>query len=422
MDFNEQPQNQYQPTISKKPNTKLVWTVVGLLILVGTYQFGYTMGHKGFVFVPKEFKVVNQSDQAQTVDYNLLWDAISTINQKYIEQPIDQQKILYGAVKGAVEAVGDPYTTYFPPQDLQNFQTSLKGSFDGIGAEVGKQDTNIVIVAPLDGSPAQKAGLKAKDIIAKVNGEVLNDWSVEQAVDKIRGPKGTKVTLTIVREGKNQPFDVSIVRDTIQIKSVKWEVKDVSQNGASKKIAVITISQYGDDTKPLFDQAVQDVLKQNVQGIIIDERNNPGGYLQSAVDLASDWVDQGQVVVTEAHSDGTSQKYNAEGNNVFGNIKTVVLINGGSASAAEIFAGALHDYHKAELVGEKSFGKGSVQELVDLKEGGAVKVTVAKWITPGGINLNHNGLDPDVKVTLSDSDISAGKDPQMDKATEELFK
>jgi carboxyl-terminal processing protease len=203
---------------------------------------------------------------------------------------------------------------------------------------------------------------------------------------------------------------------------VKWEIKSVTQNNVSKKIAVITISEYGDDTKSLFDQAVNDILRQSVQGIVVDERNNPGGYLQTAVDLASNWVDLGKTVVTEAHSDGTSQIYTASGNNRLANYKTVVLINGGSASAAEIFAGALHDYKLAELIGEKSFGKGSVQELINLKEGGAVKVTVAKWITPGGINLNHNGLDPDIKATLSDSDTAAGKDPQMDKALEEVTK
>lgn len=428
MDFNldgqevsqDQNENQNQPVSPKSKMWK--WGVIGLILLLACYQFGYTMGHRGYVFAPKEFRVVNQSEQPQTVDYNLLWDAINIVKQNYIEKPIDQQAMLYGAVKGAIEAVGDPYTTFFQPKELQNFQTNLKGSFDGIGAEVGKQNGNIVIVAPLDGSPAQRAGIKAKDIIAKVNGEVVNDWSVEQAVDKIRGPKGTKVTLTLVREGKNQPFDVTIVRDVIQVKSVKWEIKNIVQNGATKKIAVITLSQFGDDTDSLFSQAVNDILRQNVDGIILDERNNPGGYLQTAVDLASDWVDAGKVVVTEAHSDGTSQKYNAEGNNRFAGIKTVVLINGGSASAAEILAGALHDYQKAELVGEKSFGKGSVQELINLKEGGAVKVTVAKWITPGGINLNHNGLDPDVKVTISDSDASAGKDPQMDKAVEVVTK
>ncbi len=417
MEINEQPV-EYQ----KPKNHTQKWVVVGLILLVATYGVGYKMGRKGYVFVPKSFLVVNQDSQPQNVDYNLLWDALDAVNKNYIEKPIDQQKVLYGAVQGAVAAVGDPYTTFFPPQDLKNFQTSLKGSFDGIGAEVGKQNGNIVIIAPLDGSPAQKAGLRAKDIIAKVNGEVVNDWSVEQAVNKIRGQKGTKVTLTMVREGKNQPFDVTITRDTIVVKSVKWEIKYSGPNNTGKKIAVITLSQYGDDTKYLFDQAVNSILQQNVQGIIVDERNNPGGYLQTAVEIASNWVKEGEVVVTEAHSDGSNVAYKAEGNNRLAGMKTVILMNGGSASAAEIFAGALHDYKIGELIGEKSFGKGSVQQLIDLKEGGAVKVTIAKWITPGGVNLNHNGLEPDVAVKLSDEDVAKGQDPQMQKALEEVAK
>lgn len=397
---------------------------IGVLILVVvSYTFGYTMGHKGYVFQPKEFKVVNQSTLPQTVDYSLLTDAINILEKQYIDKPVDQQKILYGAISGAVSAAGDPYTTYFNPTQLNDFQTNLKGSFEGIGAEVGQVNGNIVVIAPLDGSPAQKAGLKAKDIIAAVDGQSTASWSVDQAVTKIRGPKGTQVTLTIVRQGESKPFDVKITRDQITVKSVKWQyqtVKDAS--GKDKKIAVVSISQFGDDTTPLFTQAVNDILKNNVDGIVLDLRNNPGGYLQSAVDVASNWVSLDTTVVTEAHSDGTSQVYKAEGNNRLTGIKTVVLINGGTASAAEILSGALHDYKIAELIGEKSFGKGSVQELFNLKDGSAVKVTIAKWITPGGVNLNHNGLDPDVPVTLTQDQVNAGQDPQMDSALKEVTK
>jgi carboxyl-terminal processing protease len=305
-----------------------------------------------------------------------------------------------------------------PPQDLQNFQTQLKGNFDGIGAEIGEVGGNIVVVAPLDGTPAQKAGLLAKDIIAAVDGKSTAGWTTDQAVSHIRGTKGTQVTLTIVREGKSKPFDVKITRDNIVVKSVKWKYQNV--NG--KNIAVITIGQFGDDTESLFNQAVNEVLTKNVNGIIIDLRNNPGGYLQTAVNIASNWVALGQTVVTEAHSDGTSQIYKAIGNPRLANIKTLVMINRGSASAAEILSGALHDHGISKLLGEKSFGKGSVQELIDLSGGSAVKVTVAKWITPGGVNLNHNGLDPDIPVKLTPDDISAGKDPQMDAALQEIMK
>lgn len=423
--MDQEPQNQAPSSASSsfenqpKPLAKLLAV---LLIIVITYLVGFQNGRKGYIFVPKEFKIVNQSSQPQTVDYQLLWDAINVLNTKYIDKPVDQQKILYGAVQGAISAVGDPYTTFFPPQDLTNFKTSLQGSFEGIGAEVGMQDGLIVIMATLDESPAKKAGLLPKDAILDVDGQSTANWSVDQAVNKIRGPKGTQVTLTLGRQGKDKPFDVKITRETIQIKSVKWQYRDIVANGKTKHIAVITVSEFGDDTKPLFDQAVNDIFKHSIDGIVLDLRNNPGGYLQTAVDVASNWLTAGQTVVTEAHSDGTSQEYKAEGGNRLNVIKTVVLINGGSASAAEILAGALHDYNIGELIGEKSFGKGSVQELVDLKGGSAVKVTVAKWITPGGKNLNHNGLDPDVAVKLTPDDASKDLDPQMDKALLEVTK
>ena len=414
------PQNQ-----PRRP--KRAFAIIILIVIVISYAVGYQTGHKGYVFVPKEFKIVNQDSLPKNVDYSLLWNAINILNTKYIDKPVDPQKILQGAISGAVAAAGDPYTVYFDPTSLNNFQTGLKGSFDGIGAEVGIDSGNIVVVAPLADSPAQKAGIKAKDIITKVNGQSTAGWSVDQAVTAIRGPKGTSVTVTVVRAGVNKPIDYKIIRDEIQIKSVTWTYKDTTVNGQTKHLAVITIAQFGDDTTGLFSQAVNDVLKHSVDGIILDLRNNPGGYLQSAVDVASNWISLGTTVVTEAHSDGTSQKYTAEGNNRLTGIKTVILMNGGTASAAEILSGALHDYHIAELIGEKSFGKGSVQELVPLDDStgtqqGAVKVTVAKWITPNGINLNHNGLDPDVPVTITQDQADKGQDPQMDKAVEEVTK
>jgi carboxyl-terminal processing protease len=321
---------------------------------------------------------------------------------------------------GAVASVGDPYTEFFEPKDLESFRSDLKGSFDGIGAEISKRDGNIVVVAPLESSPALKAGLMAKDIILKVNGESTANWTTDEAVSHIRGPKGTKVALSVYREGKAEPFDLTITRDKIEIKSVKWEFKDVSAGNGTKKVAVITISKFGDDTKQLFDRAVNETLTRKVDGIVVDLRNNPGGYLQTAVDLASSWIKGGDVVVTEARSQGDSEEYKAYGLNRLSGIKTVVLINGGSASASEILAGALHDHNLAALVGEKSFGKGSVQELVDLQGGAAVKVTVAKWITPSGKNLNKDGLQPDTEVKLTEQDVNANKDPQMDKALEEV--
>jgi len=396
--------------------------IAALLIIVISYYVGYQAGHKGFIFAPKSFEVISQNDAPTTVDYSLLWKAIDVLNQKYIDKPVDQQKILYGAVAGAVNAVGDPYTSFFTPEQLTNFQTQLAGSFGGIGAEVGEKDGNVVIIAPLDGTPAKAAGILAGDVIVQVNGQSTAGWSVDQAVDAIRGPKGTQVTIQIVRGGQDKPLTFTITRDTIVVKSVKWAYKTVMVNGQNKTIAVITISEFGDDTTSLVNQAVNDILTHNVSGIIVDLRNNPGGYLQSAVDIASNWVKAGDLVVSEAHSDGTSITYKGEGNPRLDGIKTIVMINGGSASAAEILSGALHDHGFAQLLGEKSFGKGSVQELVNLPGGSAVKVTIAKWITPNGVNLNHNGLTPDIPATLTPNDVTAGKDPQMDAALSQFSK
>lgn len=394
---------------------------ISLLLIVGiSYWAGMQTGKKGFDFEPKSFKVINQADQPQTVDYNLLWEAIDKVNQNYIEKPVNPQKTLYGAISGAVSAAGDPYTEFFPPKELQSFKTDLKGSFDGIGAEIGKQNGLIVIVAPLDESPAKKAGILAKDIVYKVDGEITADWSVEQAVEKIRGPKGTTVTLSIIREGRTQPFDVSITRQKIEVKSVKWSLKEIEKDGVREKIGIISVSRFGDDTKNLFNQAVNEILRQNVSGIILDLRNNPGGYLHTSVELASIWLERGEIVVSEVKSDGTEEKYYAEGGSRLSGIKTAALINGGSASASEILAGALKDHNAATLIGEKSFGKGSVQELFDLKGGSAVKITIAKWVTPGGKNLNKEGLTPDVEVKLTEENISKGEDPQMEEAVKQL--
>lgn len=420
MDTQDNRVSSHKSWVARNPG--LTKTISVLLIIIVSYGVGWEMGHKGFVFSPQDFKVVNQNQAPTTVDYSLLWSAINILNQKYIDKPVDQQKILYGAVAGAVASVGDPYTTFFPPQDLQNFKTQLAGSFGGIGAEVGSKGGNIVIIAPIDGTPAQAAGLAAGDIIAGVDGQSTSGWTVDQAVGKIRGPKGTSVTLTIVRTGKDKPFDVKITRDNIVIKSVHWSYKNLTVNGQNKTIAIITISEFGDDTQALFEQAENDVLTHNVQGIIVDLRNNPGGYLQTAVDVASAWVKEGDLVVSEAHSDGTKIDYKGEGNPRLGGIQTVVLINGGTASAAEILSGALHDHGLAKLLGEKSFGKGSVQELDDLPGGSAIKVTIAKWITPDGVNLNHNGLNPDIPVTMTQDDVTAGKDPQMDAALQQFSK
>ncbi len=400
-----------QPIYEKKPtNSRKIILLV--LVVILSYKFGYASGKKGYVFEPKSFKVINQNHKTQEVDYQLLWDALSVVDKNYIEKTPGQDKILYGAIRGAVESYGDPYTSFFEPQALTAFKTDLAGSFDGIGAEIGKKDGNIVIVAPLDDMPAEKAGIKAKDILLEVNGEAVTNWTVEQAVGKIRGVRGTKVKLKIYREGKSAPLDFEITRQKIEVKSVKMEIKQVGE----KTLAVIKLSRFGDDTEELMNKAVNEILTKGVEGIVLDMRNNPGGYLDTAVSLASHWIEQGKVVVSEARSQGEPEQLFANRDNRLAKVPTVVLINGGSASASEILAGALQDYKIAKLVGEKSFGKGSVQQLIDISGGSAVKVTVAKWITPNGKNLNKDGLTPDLEVKITEEDVKAEKDPQMEEA------
>jgi carboxyl-terminal processing protease len=414
-----QPEQQANVPLPAVPTPNAHYKILTiLLIIVLSYMVGFKSGKSGYTFEPKEFKIVNQEEQPKDVNYGLLWEAIAVLNEKYIDKPVDQQKILYGAIKGAVESTGDPYTAFFEPKDNEAFKTDLKGSFDGIGAEIGKRNEQIVIIAPLDGTPAKKAGVLAGDIIAEVDHESTQGWTVEQTVSKIRGKKGTEVMLTLARKDRETPLEVKIIRDTIEVKSVKWEIKDV--NG--KQVAILTVSKFGDDTQKLFNQAVTDILNSGTKNLVLDLRNNPGGYLNTSVDLGSAWVSLGSVIVKEEKSTGESYEYKSEGNTRLSGIKTVVLINGGSASASEILAGALKDYGVATLIGEKSFGKGSVQELVELKDGSAVKVTIAKWITPKGRNLNKDGLVPDVEIKLTEEDINAGRDPQMDEAIEEVLK
>lgn len=376
------------------------------------------MGAKGYIYSGNNFKVVNQNDAPKNVNYDLLWQALDVINNKYIDKPVDQQKVLYGAISGAVAAVGDPYTAFFNPKQFSDFKTELGGSFEGIGAEVGMKDGSVVIVAPIEGSPAQKAGLLAGDILLKINNDDATALTLEEAVSKIRGPKDTTVDVMIYRPSDKKQHDFKIIRQTIEVKSVKYKVQTI--NG--KKIEIINLERFGDDTVDLFKQAVADVQKNKVDGIVLDLRDDPGGYLDASVQIASYWVNPGDVVVTEKHSDGTENTYKGLGNNVLAKIPTTILINGGSASASEILTGALHDHNIAKTVGMKSFGKGSVQELINLPENTAVKVTVAKWFTPNGINITKNGLEPDTKIDRTSDDITANKDPQLDKALELISK
>ncbi len=354
----------------------------------------------------------------QNVDWNLLWDSIKLINEKYVNRPADMQKILFGAISGAVGSLDDPYSVFLPPEQAKDFQEELKGSLEGIGAEIAIKHQRLTVVAPIDGSPALKAGIRGGDYVIKVNGEDTSDLSLSQAVGKIRGPAGTTVKLTVLHVGDTDTVDITITRAKIEVKSVSAEIRDINEG----KIGYIKVRRFGEDTAGLVKNTASEFLAGGVKGIVFDVRNDPGGYLESAIDVASLWVKEGETVLIQKSGDGSENVYKARGQARLNPIPTVVLMNGGSASASEIVAGALRDHGLAKLIGEKSFGKGSVQELLELSGSSQLKLTIAKWLTPDGHDLNQDGLEPDIKVGLTEQDFQDSRDPQLDRAFEELTK
>jgi len=330
------------------------------------------------------------------------------LRQKY-DGKLDTKKLEEGLQKGLVEAAGDEYTTYFTPEEAQAFDNDLNGTFTGIGAELGTRDEQLVVIAPLDGSPALKAGVRAGDIITKIAGDDAKGLSVEKAVEKIRGDAGTDIIIGFVRDDK--PVDITITRAEITVPSVKSSVKD--------GIGYLKISRFGDDTAELAKQAATSFKQQNVKGVVVDVRDNGGGLLDSSVSIAGIWLNN-KVVVEERQGGRTTDALRTGDNPILEGVPTVVLINGGSASASEILAGALRDHKAATLLGEKSFGKGSVQELIDLPSGGKLKITVARWYTPNGKNIDKEGIQPDQKVERTSDDFNNDRDPQKDAAFKSL--
>lgn len=345
------------------------------------------------------------------LDYNSVSNVYKILKDNF-DGNLNQQKLEDGLKTGLVDATGDPYTNYFNAKDAKEFNDELSGTFTGIGAELGTDTSNnIVIVSPLSGFPAEKAGLKSKDIIAAVNGESTSGKTIDAVVKEIRGPENTKVTLTLVR-GSSAPFSVTITRAKISVPSVESHIDG--------NIGYLKINQFSQDTVPLAQSAAKNFKAKGVKGVVLDLRGNPGGYLDGAVNVSSLWLDKGKTIVSERHGGKTQHVDYATGDNILKGLPTVVLIDSGSASASEITAGALHDNGAAVLVGAKSFGKGSVQQVINLKDGSEVKVTIAHWYTPNGKNIDKQGINPDIPAARSDADIKAGKDPQKDRAYQVL--
>ena len=357
--------------------------------------------------------VTSPYGETETVNMQLFWDTWNILNGKYVDPHIlDSQKMIFGAVGGMVNALEDPYTGFMTPKENKEFQDSMEGTLEGIGAELTLRHGMITVISPLKGSPAKTAGLQPEDIIIEVDGESVNDMSFEQAVMKIRGEKGTAVILTIIRKSVREPIDLSIIRDKISINSVNWEMKD--------KIAVIEINQFGNGTRYEFSKAVNDILNRRPEGAILDLRYNGGGYLDGAVDIVSEFIEQGKVVTIKKRNPDEDEVIYTNVQARITNTPLVVLINKGSASASEIVAGAIQDSGRGYIIGETSFGKGTVQEVENLIGGASLRVTVAKWFTPNDNNISEVGITPDLIIKRTAEDYDNDKDPQLDAAIDYL--
>jgi carboxyl-terminal processing protease len=408
-----------------------------ILIVLIAGLLGYYIGVTKITFDWANFQPhveLSSKEPPQSVmhgDFGMFWTVLDKLETTYYDKKaIDQQKIINGAISGMVSSLDDPYTMYLPPQQNNNFKQSLAGKFEGIGAELALKGKEVVVVSPLDGSPAQKAGIKAGDSILKVNNQIIVGMTLNQVVDKIRGPKGTDVQLTILHKNEETPTTVKIVRDTITVKSLtSWtkKVKDVEginnkadelKANADDKVVYIRLSQFGDSTNSEWLTLSNSIDRQikadpSIKGVVFDLRNNPGGYLTDAVYIASEFIKSGTAVMQEDRAQQRTE-FPVSGKGILTDVPVVVLINGGSASASEIVSGALRDHGRAKLVGEKSFGKGTIQQAEDLGGGAGIHITIAKWLTPNGTWVHGKGLEPDVKVELDKKDAS--HDVQLEKA------
>ncbi|MFA5927408.1 MAG: S41 family peptidase [Patescibacteria group bacterium] len=400
----------FNSKIKKKHFLKLVTPVLVCAILVYlSFAIGYTQGQKNFVSKNQDKVVNTESGKPKDVSFSIFWETWNKLREKSVTET-DAQKMIDGSISGMVSSLDDPYTMFMSKEENKRFREDISGEFGGIGVEIAPKDGVPTVVSALDGTPAQKAGIKTGDIVDEVDGTKTSTISFEETINKIRGQKGSEVKLKIVRAATADPIEYSVVRDTIVVKSVQWERK----KEGSKDILYIKVRQFGDDTSKGFSDIAKEVAASKPDGIVVDLRNNPGGYLVTAVDLASYFIDGG-VVVSEKGKNDKVKEYKTTTKARLKNYKLAVLVNKGSASASEIFAGAVQDRGSGKIFGEKTFGKGSVQELVELSDGSALKVTVAKWFTPKGRQINEQGISPDVEV--SDQESTAD-DEQLIKALE----
>jgi carboxyl-terminal processing protease len=403
-----------------KRTTKL--GVLFALVLALGFAGGLTVGAAGGSKVFSNLPLIGDGLDATpdpSLDFTEFWKVYNTLNAKFVEThgtstPPTAEEKMWGAIQGLTAAFGDPYTVFMPPEEAKMFQEDISGNFNGVGMEIGLTPEGVLaVIAPLKGTPAERAGILAGDLILSINGKSTEGMSTDAAVKLIRGPKGSTVTFSLLRGTKT--LEISVVRDTIQVPTLDYSYSQATG------IYTIALYEFTGTSVDLFEKALADFRKSGSRKLIIDLRGNPGGYLEAAVDMASHFLPRGEVVVTEDYK-GKDENIVHRSSGAAGlpeGAKVVILIDQGSASASEILGGALKDHGIATLIGTRSFGKGSVQELIPVGSG-ALKVTVARWLTPGGKSISDGGLTPDINVARSPEDITAGRDPQMDRAVEFL--
>ncbi|HOK20691.1 MAG TPA: S41 family peptidase [Candidatus Paceibacterota bacterium] len=408
--------NQQKKKLSWRRILKIGGTIALCLVILGAvFIGGIEIGKKYYPSINLIHGVENaETNKPQNVDFSLFWDAWHYLEEYYVKaSQIDYQKMVYGAIKGMVDSLGDPYTVFFEPDDAKKFTEDVSGNFSGIGIEIGVKNNAITVISPIEDTPAWKAGLRAGDKILAIDKTSTDGLTLDDAVKMIRGDKGTSVTLTIMREGFNEPKDFTIVRDIINVPAAKLTFLD---NG----IAHLELLNFNENASDEFTRAATQVIMKNSSGIILDLRNNPGGYLESSVDIAGWFLKRGDIVVRERESDNREKLFRASGNQALLNLPVVILANEGTASASEILAGALRDNRNIKIIGTKTFGKGSVQTLLPLADNSMLKITIAEWLTPNGTAINDVGISPDYEVNLTEEQWEANQDPQLDKAIEIL--
>ncbi|TAL49074.1 S41 family peptidase [Patescibacteria group bacterium] len=394
------------------------WLVIAALI----FYAGVSIGRGSVPAIEQVTEVTNKEEnKPQTVDFSPFWKAWSVINEKFVSPAtstgvISDQEKVWGAIEGLAQSLKDPHTVFLPPTETELFESDVRGNFEGVGMEIGIRDGVVTVVAPLKDTPAYRAGIKAGDKIIKIGDKPTVNMTTEQAVSLIRGQGGTTVTLTVARNGLKEPLQFTLVRETINIPTIRTEL-------LPNRIFLIELYSFSANAPDLFRKALREFIGANTDKLLIDLRGNPGGYLEASIDMASWFLPAGKVVVREDFGGKQDDViYRSRGYDVFNeNLKLVILVDGGSASASEILASALRDHGIAKLVGERTFGKGSVQELIKITSETSLKLTIARWLTPNGISISESGVTPDFAVKITKEDAEKNRDPQKEKAIEILL-